>query len=495
VDPGSAGDALRPGRLIFKHAVTQQVAYESLLARRRAELHRRAGEAVEVLWPERLDEEAATLGYHFERGGVPARAAAYHARAADRARAAYANVEAIGHYSAALAQLEELDRRAPAGAGSEGARTGPAGPLPSAAVLSENLGDVLLLTGRQEEAREAHARALELVPEGDAFAPARLLRKQAHDCEVLRDIPRALGLYEEAERSLPESGDAAGTWWREWLEIRLARAWAHYFTADWRRIAEEVEAVRPVVERDGSARQRNLFFQRLVLMAFRRERYVVAAATLADAETALSWARQTGDPVQIADADFVCGLARLCRRDLDAAELHLRAALDWADRIGDNLVHCRCLTYLSLCSRLRGDVEATRTWTRRAMESAREGGRIEYIATGEANEAWLAWRAGDPVTACARGLEALELWGRSWAEYPFQWSAVWPLVAAEFGEGRLKEALEHAKLLLGSSQQPLVGGVGRRINLALTAAGRGEPDLAVEELGAALRAAPEVGYL
>ncbi len=50
---------------MFKHALTQDVAYGSLLTPRRRELHRRIGEAIEELYADRLAEHYAVLGYHF----------------------------------------------------------------------------------------------------------------------------------------------------------------------------------------------------------------------------------------------------------------------------------------------------------------------------------------------------------------------------------------------------------------------------------------------
>ena len=49
---------------IFKHALTQEAAYNSLLIKRRKEYHRRTADALERLYPDRLDELAPTLALH-----------------------------------------------------------------------------------------------------------------------------------------------------------------------------------------------------------------------------------------------------------------------------------------------------------------------------------------------------------------------------------------------------------------------------------------------
>jgi tetratricopeptide (TPR) repeat protein len=87
---------------IFKHAVIQDVAYNSLLRERRKELHRAVGVALEELYPDRLAEHYEELAHHFSQGEEWARAFEYLARSGDRARDAYANSVALEWYARAL---------------------------------------------------------------------------------------------------------------------------------------------------------------------------------------------------------------------------------------------------------------------------------------------------------------------------------------------------------------------------------------------------------
>ena len=80
---------------MFKHALTQDVAYGSLLNQRRRELHQRIGAAIEEVYADRLAEHYAVLGYHFARGEDWPRAANYFELAADHAAAAFAIHEAL----------------------------------------------------------------------------------------------------------------------------------------------------------------------------------------------------------------------------------------------------------------------------------------------------------------------------------------------------------------------------------------------------------------
>jgi predicted ATPase len=65
---------------IFKHAVIQDVAYQSLLVQRRKELHRAVGYAIEELYPDRITDHYEELAHHFWHGEEWAKAFEYLAR-------------------------------------------------------------------------------------------------------------------------------------------------------------------------------------------------------------------------------------------------------------------------------------------------------------------------------------------------------------------------------------------------------------------------------
>lgn len=93
---------------VFKHALTQDVAYDSLLGRTRSDLHLRAARALLDLYPTRLEEMAVTLAYHFARTALVDEAVHWLLRAAAGAARVYANVEAILHLDLAARRLHRL---------------------------------------------------------------------------------------------------------------------------------------------------------------------------------------------------------------------------------------------------------------------------------------------------------------------------------------------------------------------------------------------------
>ncbi|MBI1802056.1 MAG: hypothetical protein HYR71_10560, partial [Chloroflexi bacterium] len=93
---------------LFRHALVQDAAYQSLLRREQRDLHRSVGELLERAHAERPEVVAPVLARHFGEAGDEPRALKYFALAADDAARRYANDEAIMHYSRAI----ELARRA-----------------------------------------------------------------------------------------------------------------------------------------------------------------------------------------------------------------------------------------------------------------------------------------------------------------------------------------------------------------------------------------------
>jgi class 3 adenylate cyclase/tetratricopeptide (TPR) repeat protein len=92
----------------FKHALTHDVAYASLLQDRRRTLHRQIMETIERLYSDRLPEHVDQLAHHAFRGEVWKEAVAYLRQAGAKALARSANRDATGYFEQALAALSHL---------------------------------------------------------------------------------------------------------------------------------------------------------------------------------------------------------------------------------------------------------------------------------------------------------------------------------------------------------------------------------------------------
>ena len=118
---------------LFKHAVTQEVAYESLPYALRAALHGDVGRYIERHERDSIERSLDLLAHHFWHSDDEPRKRLYLRRAGDAAQAAYANAAAIEYYERLAPLLADADR---------------------VAVLLE-LGKVLELVGRWDDARRS----------------------------------------------------------------------------------------------------------------------------------------------------------------------------------------------------------------------------------------------------------------------------------------------------------------------------------------------------
>jgi class 3 adenylate cyclase len=93
---------------IFKHALTQEVASNSLLIERRKLLHERAGEALESMFAGQLEDHLNELAHHYSRSDKVAKAVEYLGRAGQQAAQRSAYTDAINRLTAAIDLLQKL---------------------------------------------------------------------------------------------------------------------------------------------------------------------------------------------------------------------------------------------------------------------------------------------------------------------------------------------------------------------------------------------------
>jgi tetratricopeptide (TPR) repeat protein len=92
----------------FKHALTHDVAYNSLLTERRKLLHQRTAQAIEEVFGGRLEDHLSELAHHFDRSDNVPKAVEYLGRTGLRVAQQLAHSEAIGYFTRALELLQKL---------------------------------------------------------------------------------------------------------------------------------------------------------------------------------------------------------------------------------------------------------------------------------------------------------------------------------------------------------------------------------------------------
>jgi len=93
---------------IFRHSLTQEVAYDSLLLKRRHEIHERIGKAIEELYADRLEEFHEILAYHYSRSENWEQAYKYLKLSGNKATLSYSYLEALWFYKEAISVLNKL---------------------------------------------------------------------------------------------------------------------------------------------------------------------------------------------------------------------------------------------------------------------------------------------------------------------------------------------------------------------------------------------------
>jgi class 3 adenylate cyclase/tetratricopeptide (TPR) repeat protein len=167
---------------VFRHVITQQVAYESIPFATREDLHERVGGFIESTEPS-LDRHLNLLAHHYSLSANDDKKREFLGRAADAAQSEYANEVAIEWYGKLVPLLDQDVRRS----------------------MLLKLGKVLEHVGRWDEAESAYATSFELAAvasDRDALAwaetaLAEVARKRGMYDQASERFERARGIFEE----------------------------------------------------------------------------------------------------------------------------------------------------------------------------------------------------------------------------------------------------------------------------------------------------------
>lgn len=221
---------------IFKHALTQQAAYDSMLHTVRREVHQRVAQAYEQLYHDRLDEFSALLAYHCALAGDGAKTYLYATRAGDRAAGRSAYAEARAQYAAALHALTQLPD-------SEEQRRARVSTLLKQIEVAYGLDSADLNLARLFEA-EALAQTL---PERDRSSLARIHYWIARVYFYRHEYHRTIGYAEQLLSEAHDTGNQA------LLGLGSAMAGMSYYAqGNFGRAVSLVEQAIPYLERIGS---------------------------------------------------------------------------------------------------------------------------------------------------------------------------------------------------------------------------------------------------
>lgn len=170
---------------VFRHPLLQEVAYNGLVKKERRMLHRKAGEAIETLYRDRLDDFTELLAYQYAHSDQHEKAISWLQRAGEKAKARYANEEAISYFEQLATLLEKES-----------------GHIPEVCATYEALGDIFQLKGDFQKAHQVFGK-FSRAATGNSVLEARARRKMAQ-IYWKQDLPgETLAALEEADQKIP----------------------------------------------------------------------------------------------------------------------------------------------------------------------------------------------------------------------------------------------------------------------------------------------------
>jgi class 3 adenylate cyclase/tetratricopeptide (TPR) repeat protein len=294
---------------VFKHAMIQDVAYNSLLLRQRRALHRAVGAAIEELYPERLAEHYEELAHHFTQGEVWAKAVEYSTLAGDRAADAFANAEAQAHYTRALQAA---------------VRVTPSLEVGAVARLHAKLGAILMVLGEEAAAVAAYQQALEVI---------RHVGDRRGELEFLVGLSQVYTNYHRAEPALRHSERA----------LALARA-----------LNDPSSQVLCLANR----------------IRIRSAAYGHIIETTVDTEEALHLAENLTDPKVLAEVFSSLGQTLQWRADFDRSLVYLRKGVQLAQEAHAGLQFGRAAFNIGHALAAQGAYEEALQWYHRISDYA-----------------------------------------------------------------------------------------------------------------------------
>ena len=242
----------------FSHDKTRECLYAEVSAIRRQRLHETIGHCIEAQGEPKNVQQLAALAFHFARSSDRRRGASYSQRAAEQALSTYAPVEAVVHYTVALALLDADE--------------------PVRGELLLGLGEAALLAGDEAAALEAYGDAQSWYEQaadqvGSARAAHALTLIRGH----LRALPSARAEIDAAMRLVEQNQTPAHA---ALGRIYAWRAIQYVLQGEWRDARRLMAAAWPVVQRVAGTQQLIFLRQLRGLVAYQRGAYAEAHSEL-----------------------------------------------------------------------------------------------------------------------------------------------------------------------------------------------------------------------
>jgi class 3 adenylate cyclase/tetratricopeptide (TPR) repeat protein len=378
---------------MFKHALTQDVAYGSLLVQRRKELHGLVGLAIEELYADRLPEHYEMLAHHFSLAEDWARALDYLLKAAGKASQAFGLRQAIDLYGQALEAARRLGDRVP---------------VATVMTIHRERADLYLGIGNFERSR-AEAEALVEVTRGvhDRPAEAGALVQLANALQWKEDFPAA----RERAREAIEIAEIIGAQAPLGGALHV-RGYVNLVSGRLDAAGEDLDRALAIGRAVGETDRQARALHALVLhaLALRRSWQGEYQASLTLADEAVQISREHRLVIPLLRSLWNIGVARTDLGSYDDALAALSEGLVLAEKVGDDAIIPRIRNTLGWLLIDCGDLARGIEFSERAYEETSLSSRAGH-GSGAERSAFIrinegdAWMAQGDFSSAAQSLE------------------------------------------------------------------------------------------
>ena len=362
---------------MFKHALTHEVAYNSLLVQRRKELHRMIALAIEELYGERIAEQYEVLAHHFSRAEEWSKALEYLLKAAEKATMAFATREAVNLYDQAEQVVEKL---------------GEAVDVHSIMAIHQAKINLFFILSDFERSQREGERLLAIarrvgdrMSEGAALAGMGRAALWAHDFDRALEYSRhAIEVASEVDAKPVMAGG------------HLVTGVVYEVTARLESASQELERALTVSREAGDVLNESLSLCFMGLAANWAGNYDEASRIFSDAMRII---RHNNLLMPRVMGFFMHGITLTARGNYDAALQIFEEGLALSEKVGDEVNYHRLLNSLGWLYSELGDLDRALDLNRRGAERARKRGDPETIANPEINLGDIFLLKGDLVLA------------------------------------------------------------------------------------------------
>ncbi len=469
---------------LFRHIITHEVTYDSLLSSTRTRLHELFARYLEEHNRDDLTPCLDLLAHHYNLSENFPKKLEYLRLAAEAAAARYANEDAIRYLQHAISLIESSAQ------GED--RNG--NPDPYQAQLYEKLGDVFSLIGRYLEAQAVFQQALAQPANKVPLQQAILYRKISLTQENRFLFQEAHNSLDLAEKCLNYSEPGSSMDERqEWWNIQYQRVMQYYWQNRLLEMETLVQRLQAVVT--GNTLEQSKLVDLKTSAMVRRERYRLSEDTVNLAKQYMDLAQDLGDLLKITDAWFGVGFSLLWHGAVEEALPPLHEAMALSVRVGDRMIQARSLNYIVVAHRKLGNTEEVRRIIPQLIKICTEIDQQSYLGMAHGNLCWLAWRDRDLESAVREGLISLEFFKKIPTTFTFASLFCWPLLAIAISRGRVKEALEYAQIMMLPDLQALLPQVEAVLTKAIQAWEKADEPSALSFFNQALEEAERAGDL